>query len=59
MRTYTRAQKRTIKIALRDGLTPKQTATRVNSLKSTQKTGNTVTPQAIAHAYRRCNKEKW
>lgn len=58
-KVYSQAQKRTIRIALKNGLTAKQTTVKVNALKSTIKTGNTVTSQAIVAAFRRCSNEKW
>ena len=58
-RKYTKAQMRTIKLSLRDGLSAKKTADRVNALKSTQKSGDNVTTQAITAAFRRCEKENW
>jgi hypothetical protein len=58
-RKYTNAQKRTIRLALRDGLSAKVTADKVNALKSTLKTGDTVTSRGMSAAFKRCTSEKW
>lgn len=56
---YSAAQKRTIKLCKTRGLSSKQTADKVNSLKATIKTGEKVTSMAMTHAFKRCDSENW
>jgi hypothetical protein len=56
---YSAAQRRTIKLCKERGMSTKDTATKVNSLKATIKSGESVSQLAIAHAFKRCQKENW